>query len=76
MTRKMKTLDQLPLWAVIIRAVHMRGPAQVEAIREIEAHRAWLSDDQIEQAGLTKAEYDAIRLGKVGEGEGTPSPVP
>lgn len=49
-----------PVWVWIIRATSMGGEAQAEAVREIHAHGSWLSENQLVQAGLTKAQYDAL----------------
>lgn len=39
-------------FAVIIRAIHMRGPEQKAALRELSARGLWLSAEQRKQAGL------------------------
>ncbi|MBB4017596.1 hypothetical protein GGR16_002630 [Chelatococcus caeni] len=42
----------VPAYAVIIRAIHMRGPEQAEALEELNRRGLWLSEDQKRAAGL------------------------
>ena len=51
---------KIPTYACIIRATWERGPIQIEAILEIDRRGSWLSDNQLAQAGITKAEYRTI----------------
>lgn len=39
-------IQSIPAYAVIIRAVHERGPAQAEALAELKARGLWLTDEQ------------------------------
>lgn len=39
-------------FAVIIRAIHERGPRQIAALEELNRRGLWLSKEQREQAGL------------------------
>lgn len=57
---KLTPVAKIPTFACIIRATWERGPVHFEAMREIDRRGAWLSDDQLAQAGVTKAEYRAI----------------
>lgn len=57
---KLTPVDKIPLYACIIRATWERGQTQIDAIREIDRRGSWLSDDQLKQAGITKAEYRII----------------
>lgn len=45
-------LDTMPDYAVIIRAIHDRGTAQVSALSELNRRGLWLSPEQRKQAGL------------------------
>ncbi|MCG6115869.1 MAG: hypothetical protein MEQ84_11785 [Mesorhizobium sp.] len=57
-------IHAIPAFAVIIRAMHERGPSQAEAIRELWHRRLWLSGDQIATTGLERGAYDAIYRGE------------
>lgn len=57
---KLTPVAKIPTFACIIRATWERGETQVDAIREIDRRGSWLSSDQLTQAGITKAEYNAI----------------
>lgn len=53
------TATKLPVWALIIRATTMRGPAQRAAIDAIHHRFAWLNRQQQIAAGFaTQADYD------------------
>jgi hypothetical protein len=60
MATKLTPVDRVPVWCLIIRATWERGQNQIDAIREIDRRRCWLSEDQLAQAGITKAEYNQI----------------
>lgn len=45
--------DKSQSFALIIRAVHMRGAEQKAALREMRLRGLWLSEEQKQQAGLT-----------------------
>lgn len=60
MTTTLTPVAEIPTFACIIRATWERGAAQIDAIREIDRRGCWLSDDQMRQAGITKAEYNLI----------------
>lgn len=47
----LRPVRDIPAYAVIIRAIHERGPAQAEALAELERRGLWLSDAQKQQAG-------------------------
>lgn len=53
----------IPAFAVIIRAIHERGPEQAAAIRELFRRRLWLAPDQIAATGLAPEEYGQIYNG-------------
>lgn len=44
--------DQLPAFAIIIRAMHTRGEDQQAAFAALERRRLWLSPEQRLTAGL------------------------
>jgi hypothetical protein len=50
---KLAAVDRIPAYAVIIRAIHERGPNQAAALLELERRGLWLSTDQKKQAGVT-----------------------
>ena len=52
---KLTPVKSIPAFAVIIRAIHCRGPAQQEALEELANRGLWLSAAQEAQAGLTPA---------------------
>jgi len=58
---------KIPSYAVIIRAIHERGPAQTEAIRELWHRGLWLTPEQIASTGLQRDAYDAIYRGKAAQ---------
>lgn len=41
-------------YAVIIRAIHERGPVQQEALDELKRRGLWLNAEQAKQAGITR----------------------
>lgn len=43
---------EIEAYAVIIRAIHERGPTQAEALKELNRRGLWLSEDQRTQARL------------------------
>jgi hypothetical protein len=47
-------LRNLPAYAVIIRCIHERGAAQEEALDELAYRRLWLSEEQADQAGISR----------------------
>lgn len=47
----LRPVRDIPAYAVIIRAIHERGPAQADALAELERRGLWLSDAQKRQAG-------------------------
>ena len=47
-------VKSIPAYAVIIRAIHERGPVQEEALDELARRRLWLSEDQAEMAGVSR----------------------
>src|SRR5690606_34370645 len=65
MTTPLSPIRSIPAFAVIIRAIHERGPSQAEAIRELHHRGLWLENDQIAATGLARADYDAIYRGHV-----------
>lgn len=65
MTTPLAPIRSIPAFAVIIRAMHERGPSQAEAIRELHLRGLWLADEQIAATGLPRDEYDAIYRGRV-----------
>lgn len=54
MTTKLTPVKNIPAYAVIIRAIHERGPVQEEALDELARRRLWLSEQQAEQAGVSR----------------------
>jgi hypothetical protein len=48
---KLEPVDKIPSYAVIIRAIHERGPAQDEAFAELKRRGLWLTEEQEKQAG-------------------------
>ena len=55
MTRKSKLepVRDIPACAVIIQAIHARGPVQQEALAELARRRLWLTLEQKREAGFT-----------------------
>lgn len=51
---KLTPVADIPNFAVIIRAIHERGPTQQEAIAELARRGLWLSPDQKITAGVSK----------------------
>lgn len=51
MTEDLEPVETIPAYAVIIRAIHERGPAQEEALAELRRRGLWLSAEQQQQAG-------------------------
>jgi hypothetical protein len=41
-------------YAVIIRAIHERGPVQEEALDELKRRCLWLNEEQAKQAGVSR----------------------
>lgn len=64
MTTPLAPIRSIPVFAVIIRAMHCRDAAQAEAIRELHHRGLWLADEQIAATGLLRADYDAIYRGR------------
>jgi hypothetical protein len=58
----MRDLTKMQTASLIIRATWHGGDTNQRnlAIREIDARGCWLADRQMEQAGVTLAEYRAI----------------
>lgn len=54
-------VDQIEGYAIIIRAIHSRGPAQQEALAELERRGLWLAPEQKQQAGLTPGHPDTAQ---------------
>jgi hypothetical protein len=57
MTRKpakLAPVQDVPSFAVIIRAIHSRGTTQREALEELHRRGLWLNADQKRQAGLVE----------------------
>ena len=52
---KLTPVTKIPAYAVIIRAIHERGPSQRDALAELDRRGLWLSDDQKRQAGVAHA---------------------
>lgn len=52
MARRIRTLADLPAFAIIIRCCHERGESQAAALAELDRRRLWLSPDQRRTAGL------------------------
>lgn len=48
-------VSEIKAYAVIIRAIHCRGPDQEDALDELARRRLWLSEDQAKQAGVSRA---------------------
>jgi hypothetical protein len=57
MERKMKLtpVKKIPSYAVIIRATHMRGTSQQEALAELDRRGLWLTEHMKIAAGLASA---------------------
>lgn len=52
------TLEQLmdaEPFVIIIRCIHTRGEAQAMAVKALQGRRLWLSEDQLQMAGLDHA---------------------
>ena len=47
-------VDKIEAYAVIIRAIHERGPTQEEALDELKRRGLWLSEEQAQQAGVSR----------------------
>jgi hypothetical protein len=43
---KLSPVEKIPDFAVIIRAIHARGPVQEEALLELARRGLWLSEEQ------------------------------
>jgi hypothetical protein len=52
---KLTAVRKIPSYAVIIRCIHCRGDEQLEALEELARRRLWLSEEQTQQAGVTRA---------------------
>lgn len=51
---KLSPVISIQAYAVIIRAIHERGPTQEEALDEMARRRLWLSEEQAQQAGVSR----------------------
>lgn len=49
---KLNPVQNIPAYAVIIRAIWERGASQHEALSELLRRRLWLSAEQKKQAGI------------------------
>ena len=47
-------VDKIEAYAVIIRAIHERGPTQEESLDELKRRGLWLSEEQAQQAGVSR----------------------
>lgn len=51
---KLTPVRDIESFAVIIRCIYCRGVDQKEALDELARRRLWLSEDQAEQAGVSR----------------------
>lgn len=47
-------LTKMPAYVIIIRSVHERGASQSTALDELARRRLWLSEEQAQQAGVSR----------------------
>jgi hypothetical protein len=52
--QRLTPVAKIPTYACIIRAIHMRGRDQKEALAELHKRGSWLTPEQRQQAGLPK----------------------
>ena len=59
---KLAPVRDIPMYAVIIRALHERGRSQAEAIGELERRGNWLTPEMQRQASVKRVEN--LQLGE------------